>query len=504
MASLLINSRKALHTLFPPGYSPQAVNHGVPESSTLVDTHDWRLWNSGVIALFGKDFLEVRDLSSWTVKVLRSGAFNKDQLLLDGEEPAEENLKKIIRPRALSRNFEISRRADTYVIRNADEKIVCRAEISELTIDGPKSPKVRIVSLEPLKGYGPETRKIEAYMESSDVASKLPDPVSLLLKNHKENPLAFKSHKSIHLEGGIPLQGSASNLLLTLTDIMADSVEGIINDIDSEFLHDYRVCTRKSRAFLSLLKRSLNPQAAEPHRVFLKECGNATTEMRDLDVYTLEFPHFYKLLPPSLNEHLNAFCEEIATKRRTAHWKLCMFLRDEKYKAKIALWRKMLISGSLFRASAASDSNLVGRELIARRYKKVCKLASRITDHSPDPDLHALRIECKKLRYCIEFFKAVVNEPVVGELLALLKTLQDVLGDFNDMSVQQQWLYDALHSHEASRAAGVHGAIGGLMTSLYAKQQDYRKLVYEKFALFIDEGVSSRIMNMKKAGEAKR
>ena len=84
------------------------------------------------------------------------------------------------------------------------------------------------------------------------------------------------------------------------------------------------------------------------------------------------------------------------------------------------------------------------------------------------------------------------------DVLSLLKTLQDVLGYFNDMSVQQAWLHDALNSHEVSHGPGVQAAIGGLMTSLYARQQQYRRQVYEKFNRFIDESVAGAIIDLEK------
>jgi CHAD domain-containing protein len=90
----------------------------------------------------------------------------------------------------------------------------------------------------------------------------------------------------------------------------------------------------------------------------------------------------------------------------------------------------------------------------------------------------------------------VVREPVIDEVLLLLKTLQDVLGEFNDMSVQQQWLQDALQSQEVIRGPGVQAAIGGLMTSLYSHQQRSRQNIYSKFSGFVDRSVSSRIMHL--------
>jgi CHAD domain-containing protein len=54
--------------------------------------------------------------------------------------------------------------------------------------------------------------------------------------------------------------------------------------------------------------------------------------------------------------------------------------------------------------------------------------------------LHALRIECKKLRYLMEFFASLFPAKEINELIRQLKKLQNNLGDFNDLCVQQEYL----------------------------------------------------------------
>ena len=488
--------------LLPEGYSARIEDRGRIETVSIVDTHDWRLWHTGNAALVYDDRIELRHLDTWLAETTQNDNFSVDGYLIEGDGPAVERVKKAVFPRALARRYKIKQQIDAWAVRNIDEKIVCRAEIIQLANEKSGRTKVTGVIFRPLRGYEEETCEIEKCARRiSGTERAAPagaaDPVSLLLQKNKDSPTRFLSHKSLSLKEGLPLSGASRDLLLSLTDVMAASVPGILEDIDTEFLHDFRVCVRKSRAFLSLLKSSLNSGAVAPHQEFLRKCGSLTNEMRDLDVYLLEFSHFYALLPPSLIEYLKAFYDEIQTKRMTAKKTLKAGLSDMTYTAGYVSWRKFLKSENLLAKDAVSDSNLLGRRLILRRYKKVRKLASIITGQTPDADLHALRIECKKLRYCIEFFKAAVHEPIVDDVLSLLKTLQDVLGEFNDLSVQQRWLNDALHSQDVVRGSGMQAAIGGLMTSLYAKQQFTRQLIFEKFSRFVDKNVASRIAEIK-------
>ena len=57
--------------------------------------------------------------------------------------------------------------------------------------------------------------------------------------------------------------------------------------------------------------------------------------------------------------------------------------------------------------------------------------------------LHALRIDCKYLRYNLEFVRHLLGDDS-DRLLAPLRALQDVLGDLNDAVVSQHMLADAL------------------------------------------------------------
>jgi CHAD domain-containing protein len=63
--------------------------------------------------------------------------------------------------------------------------------------------------------------------------------------------------------------------------------------------------------------------------------------------------------------------------------------------------------------------------------------------------LHALRIEFKKLRYAVEFFREILGKEA-KQVIGVLKTMQDHLGDLNDAQVATQLLSDFLGHMEFS------------------------------------------------------
>ena len=83
-------------------------------------------------------------------------------------------------------------------------------------------------------------------------------------------------------------------------------------------------------------------------------------------------------------------------------------------------------------------------------------------------------------------------------LLRQLKKLQDILGTFNDLSVQQQLLQHTLGGLNAQSRGSLEtaAALGGLMQSLFIEQQALRTHFAETFALFSDPENTSMVSTL--------
>ena len=113
------------------------------------------------------------------------------------------------------------------------------------------------------------------------------------------------------------------------------------------------------------------------------------------------------------------------------------------------------------------------------------ELGAAIDGSTPDDELHRLRIECKKLRYLLEFFASLFPAGEVRLIVEHLKNLQDNLGDFNDLSVQQDDLKSYLEALSPARThPETFAAIGGLIGCLYREQQTVRAAFSKTFAEF--------------------
>jgi CHAD domain-containing protein len=118
-----------------------------------------------------------------------------------------------------------------------------------------------------------------------------------------------------------------------------------------------------------------------------------------------------------------------------------------------------------------------------------------IDSKSPDVDLHRIRIHAKKLRYLLEFYRSLFPAPVIESFVKSLKKLQDNLGSFNDLSVQQRMLGEyqkGLEGSERKNAIKVAAALGGLITHLHEEQEAARQKfeqIFEEFSTFASKNV---------------
>jgi CHAD domain-containing protein len=125
----------------------------------------------------------------------------------------------------------------------------------------------------------------------------------------------------------------------------------------------------------------------------------------------------------------------------------------------------------------------VAKAVIYKRYRRIAKKGRRINRSTPDEKLHELRIDCKKLRYLLEFFSSLFPKK---QMKKLIKQLQDNLGEFNDLSIQQDFLIDYLNSvkPQTAQAVRLSAAIGGLIVRLATAHQQVRNQFLSAFETF--------------------
>ena len=201
------------------------------------------------------------------------------------------------------------------------------------------------------------------------------------------------------------------------------------------------------------------------------------------------------LLPESLAPALDSMFVSLQRERDREYRKLARTFRHAWYTRLLTDWEAFLEDQGSSSPVVASQRHAAvpvivpAGKWIRKRHRKVLEYGSRLTDRSPDADLHTLRIECKKLRYLLEFFASLYSAETVQTLVAQLKKLQDNLGEFNDLSVQQVDLkaYLEAPARQAGGDAAEAAAVGGLIAGLHGQQQEVRGAFQKTFQAFASE-----------------
>jgi CHAD domain-containing protein len=233
-------------------------------------------------------------------------------------------------------------------------------------------------------------------------------------------------------------------ILADLLETLRANIDGVLADIDIEFLHDLRVATRRTRSALAQVKGVLPGPALERFRQEFKWLGEVTGPCRDLDVYLLELEGFRRQLGER-EVVLDPLHRLIERSRNQAHRKVCVGLNSSRFRRLIDSWTEFLdapVSREEEPPNAARSIGELSSERILKAYSKMFKQRSKFTDDPTPEALHALRIDGKKLRYLLEFFASLYPAATTKQLVKELKHLQDLLGGINDMEVQQRWLRD--------------------------------------------------------------
>jgi CHAD domain-containing protein len=376
-------------------------------------------------------------------------------------------------------------------IRNRDRKTIARLQIDETRAlgNGREENLSAVVRLKAMKGYEKPFARVVRQLEDAGLV-ELPDDMPELqrvLAAVGREVLDYSSKYDLRLPRDITLQQAVSSICLYLLDAMEKNVAGVLDDIDSEFLHDFRVAMRRTRSLLSQLKKYLPAETIQHFQNEFKWLGALTGPVRDLDVYLLEKDQFALMLPQQLHGGLEAFFQDLEKSREKKLALLRQGLTSERYTTLLRSWKEFLQNEEEGRgwAMAGEECLPIARRIIRTRYRKILKRGEKIGEHSPDEELHSLRIQGKKLRYLLEFFSSFFVEEEIQHFHKQLKNLQNNLGDFNDVSVQLEMLDYRISSKSRSRrSVEIAAALGGLVTHLAEEQKNIRSQFESTFAKF--------------------
>ncbi len=256
---------------------------------------------------------------------------------------------------------------------------------------------------------------------------------------------------------------------------------------DIEELHDMRVATRRMRAAFRVFGDFFERRAIAPFLKGLRRTGRVLGAVRDLDVFMEKAQHYLDTLPPQQQNSLDPLLDSWRGQRQAARERMIAYLDSEKYRRFVEEFGDFLETpglGARPLPSGHPEPYLVchvAPRLIYTRYEAV-RAYEPVLDGAPIEVLHALRIDCKRLRYTLEFFREVLG-PEAKEVIEAVVIMQDHLGDLHDADVADGLLRDFLDggtpaARKKAAATPRRRIIApGVVAYLAAKQSELQTLI---------------------------
>jgi len=238
---------------------------------------------------------------------------------------------------------------------------------------------------------------------------------------------------------------------------------GVKVGLDDEFLHQFRIAIRRSRAIAESLEEVTGDKSLKQSIKHLKRHARATSQLRDLHVFLQDLP--------ALCEHNSELQTALATWGETTagqeHYALIKRLESKRYQDDLTLWRDQIHSRQ-FRKLAGRLTPKDIRKAVENRIREFNRRTAELLHNSPDEDIHRLRKLLKRIRYLMELDAKGWKQP-----LKALKYRQELYGRFQDLHVQ----IELIRAFRTRAPETLPGAVEGLMERLEQQKADARRQI---------------------------
>lgn len=476
---------------------------------TLYDSFDWRLHADNTVLEDNRDgsghILVWRTLEGVPrcprLKLQHAPRFARD--LPPGR--FRELLEPLLEMRELLPQVKLRCRVHALRILNRDDKTVAWLSIEENTL--PRQGGTRAGQLEnrviltPVRGYPKAGRRIVRLLEQHGLHRAADDLALVALSALGITPGSYSSKLDLDLDPAMRADQATKRILQRLLDIMKQNEAGTRAGSDTEFLHDFRVAIRRTRSALTQIKGVFPKRIVERYKKEFAWLGQITSPSRDLDVYLLNFAEYRASLPADMQADLDPLHEFLRRHQDIEHRALVKALDSARYRRLLGGWQNFLEQAVPVRSTlphARQPVAGVADRRIWRIYRRAIREGDAIDARSPAADLHELRKTCKKLRYLMEFFQSLYPVDRIKELIRVLKTLQDNLGNFQDYEVQVTTLKEFSHqmTAEGNVSPDTLLAMGMLIDGLERRQHQAREEFAGRFAEFSRPGNQERFSRL--------
>lgn len=253
------------------------------------------------------------------------------------------------------------------------------------------------------------------------------------------------------------------SVLLGQAESLNQLHRGVMLGLDDEFLHQYRIALRRSRAVAESLAEVTENKSLKSHISHLKRHAQATSNLRDLHVFRQDLPQLCSDQPELLRALEQWVCARVDKEQK----KLAKRLASKRYRQSLHSWEDELQSRQ-FRKLIDKLSTRDIQKSVEHRLRMFNRKTAELLHDSPDEDIHNLRKLLKRIRYLMELD--------IDSWKSALKTLrqrQDLYGRFQDLHVQ----IELVKRFASNYPEDPNGALQALLDHLIIKKDDTRRLI---------------------------
>jgi inorganic triphosphatase YgiF len=303
-----------------------------------------------------------------------------------------------------------------------------------------KSVPVREAELEMLSG---SPSALLAF--ASDLRERVPFRLSAQSKAargfalYRAQARAPARHSLPDLDPQMSAHEALSTLLHAAVGAMLANEADAIAGREPTGVHQMRVATRRARAALAAFQPVIAGKADRALIQQLKWLRGSLGPARDLDVFIDE------TLAPVIADHpdhkgLRALAKRAEKRRRKAYKQVGAALNTARYQQTLLGLEGWAFSDQL--TAQAQPVTQIAQQQLQARFQGVCDRAGADPTGLSVPELHALRLDIKTLRYALEFFAGLYPASATAPFIKSAKKLQDCLGGLNDAAVAHEMLRD--------------------------------------------------------------
>ena len=485
----------------------------VRQRLTLLDTFDGRVRRAGArVTQRGVNGTSTlgwqtrRGGSLVTARVKHTVSFAGDR----PEGPLQQVLAPVIGVRRLLAQADAEEHGALLEILDDRGKTIARLWIESGRARLPQSgntwqPLPTVITLTGLRGYDDVYERLVPVILSRPGIESCPEGLDgVILRQVGAAERGNVPSPRVDLAPAIRADVGARRIHLALLGILMANEPGVRANLDTEFLHDFRVAIRRTRSLLRQIKHVIPLDVVEHFSTGFSWVGWLTGPLRDLDVLILALRE--KRAEVSAGD-LEALTGLLSLTRQKEHERVVEALDSARYQRLVSEWKAFLERPAPAESEVRNANRPLGEVVSQRAWRlsrRIGRAAKTIDEHTPPERLHEVRIDAKKLRYLIDSTTAFYDAADLARILDGLKKLQRVLGDFNDAVVQEKRLLECGETVSAAGGpASALRALGGLAEESRQCRERVRQRVLDGLALFRADDTRSACRRAFKGPDAK-